>query len=100
MKLSDAILKGCVGTRQIQSKYIDYFYAPTCCCVLGAAFLGSLGKEAPSTYRGMIKERLLTLFTELMHTHEGKFLFNVIVTMNDDGWSREQIAEWLKVKGL
>lgn len=99
MKLSDAMLKGCRGTKKCIGEYSK---GKTRCCALGAAMIGAGIK--PGDY-GM--ERLEQIFPELANYIQDDFavtgsrrLGRAIVIRNDNhGHTRQEIAKWLKSLG-
>lgn len=87
MKVSEAILKGCEGTRKIRGYLYDNDSptSPKFCCVVGAAALGMRGNAADVM---PIFEALgLTLYQECVRRN------------NQTNQSRQSIAKWLAKKG-
>ncbi len=91
MKLSEAILKGCEGTKKQRGSRFD----EDCCCALAAAHRGVFGFDPRVSW--------LTIATQLL----GSFpcltdeLWVKIVKKNDKTKAtREEIAVWLAEKGM
>lgn len=95
MKLSEAILKGC-ALMPVQVK--RWYFDKGGCCALGAAAIGAgLVNLQDAIERDVSLNRndLYRAFPSLNYR-----LCHQIEMLNDDGTSREQIAEWLAEQGL
>ncbi len=89
MKVSEAILKGCKGTKKLKNLLWpdgESRHTPTKCCGMGAAGLGMNGDA------GKVDEILDTL---------GRELWSECVRRNNEtNQSRQSIARWLAKQGL
>ena len=106
MKLSEAMIKGCAKTRPTKRFYFSF--NGECACALGAAYLGATGSvmERPDSTKVIVSLHFLTGadLTQLAEhpvTGERTDYHAIIAELNDCfGWSREDIAAWLREQGL
>ena len=92
MKLSEAILKGCEGTRQCFEAFCS---GDNYCCALGAAFYGLEGRIGTGMNK-VIERRLLEEWHILKKDDDRSELYLQIIARNDQEMeSRESIAAWL-----
>ena len=102
MKLSEAMLKGCKGTK----KCIGVLgMGETKCCALDAAMRGIGLKAAESDYNKLAAQypELRQYIKDPLYTFDKgeRYLSRAIMVRNDDlGWSRLKIAKWLKSIGF
>ena len=105
MLLSEAILEGCKTTKPWTEEYVDSTENPTCACALGAALIGAgIGLTVTNiTSFETLVDRTFgnNIHNDFKHKHPVKgyntSLAAIIVNLNDEEhWSRERIAAWLK----
>ena len=93
MKLSEAIIKGCEGTRKLRFS----MWNGSACCALGAACLGA--GIAPGNDIGPTMTRKFPVLDRLArHPETGGTYSVAIITVDlNDCWSwpRLSIAEWI-----
>ena len=95
MKLSEAILKGCEGTRKYAGHYFDH-KNPIECCAFGAAAIAIFGeKESFESFQ------LHSLTKKLEKQFDlPKNIWQEVIRLNDKtDASRESIAAWLVEQG-
>lgn len=107
LTLSDAILKGATLRPQGRAAYFSpNEFDIVASCALGAAFEAVTGRREhlfDTTIIGTLEEHWPSLDQDIVHpiSHFHRPLWDVITDLNDlAGWSREQIAAWLKEKDL
>jgi hypothetical protein len=110
MKLSEAMLKGIGDTVQTRVGYIDRHNNGRCAiaCVLVGAFGVTNWDDLFDPTKGDTFKLIRETYPELdkrmeppENTIPPGFGWDVIVRLNDNTeWTREQIAEWLRSKGL
>lgn len=89
LKLSEAIR---IGAR-MRPRGTGFLFAKGLSCALGAAWEG-LGNEPLNVtdpgYEGIYQE---------LYRRHGKDMCRQVLRMNDQGWTREAIADWLESRG-
>ena len=105
MKLSEAILKGCKGTKQGHGNYsMDPDEEDGPVCVLGAAMRGLKRRENPQNSYDYLVSKFPRLggkhYPSLPYGYRGEQLLNQIWYLNDtEEWPREKIARALAKRG-
>ena len=96
MKLSEAIIKGCEGTRKLRHRLSDGKHG---CCVIGAACLGAeIPVEDDLMALRIARCRFPVLVQDAIHpvTGERWSVNDICMDLNDDRrWPRLSIAEWI-----
>lgn len=96
MKLSEAIIKGCEGTRKLRHRM---FNGRGGCCVLGAACLGA-GIETGSDIAALVDAEQMFPAMRAWHTNPVTgtvaSVSTICIDLNDNRrWPRLSIAEWI-----
>lgn len=92
MRLSQAIRKGCEGTYQITGDFSD---GANGYCVMGAALKGLNGDYLFDKVNEVADyDSMRVLFPILKR--DGKIDTRDLWIKNDNGWTRERIADWVE----
>lgn len=106
--LSTLILRGCEDTFPAIHT-LETGAGVTTCCALGAAFHAKYPEVKDADLGDVLNSLYAAGYASVLHTeleHPVRFgqrdmVEDLIVSLNDNiGWSREQIAEWLRSYGL
>lgn len=96
MKLSEAIIKGCEGTRKLRHRLSDGKYG---CCVIGAACRGAdIEMEDEFVALRSVHRRFPILSQFAIHPVTGgrESVTGICMDLSDNRrWSRLSIAEWI-----
>ncbi len=85
MKLSEAIRKGSEGRKQ----YKEWYWGPHgSVCALGAAMV-AVGLDV-----GQARSYELEAYID-----GGNYMFADVIDKNDNGWTFDQIVDWLEERG-